>query len=201
MTDDNTPMVNLVPVHLRQQRLRARWAARWCILVILTIVLVALPSLYVGGSAALTDAGMSEQIQSTRTQVANHEQAIPQLERRLSLLRAEQEVLDIVGNRVDWRRLLEILISTGEGHIRFSGVGLSGAGVEGFTPIELRIDGYARSQSEARDFIVRLEETGLFDRVRLTRSDRRTIDKVEVIEFTVHIGVGETPGQEQTDAS
>ena len=75
--------------------------------------------------------------------------------------------------------------------VRFRRLDVSGGGVEGFDPIEIRLDCLAPSQTIARAYIVELEELGVFDSVELIETRREQIDEFEVIGFQIMMSTGQ----------
>ncbi len=186
-----TPFVNLIPDAHIAQRQRSRLVGQWVFAAISTAFMIGIPGVYIGGSAALTDSGMSGQIQTASEQYEQNQQAIPMLNTRLGLLIAEQEVLDIVKNRIDWGRVCTMLVDAADNDVRFRRLDVSGGGVEGFDPIEIRLDCLAPSQTIARAYIVELEELGVFDSVELIETRREQIDEFEVIGFQIMMSTGQ----------
>jgi len=181
--------INLVPRSIQSQRARTRCSLRWSIAVGATIVLVGLPGIYIGGNAALSDPAIGSQIELVNTQLTANESAIPLLETQLKGLQAQLEVLELVENRIDWRRVFSKLVQASGDEVRFTGISAEGGGVEGKESIKIRIDGISTTQTEARSYVVSLESLGIFDHVELTRTSRRDVNDVEVIEFEIFAAV------------
>lgn len=186
---DAIPYVNLIPADQIARRVRAIWVSRWVFFVGATTLFVGVPGLYIGGSAALTDSGMTGQIHEARSDYAKHQQAIPLLQSRLNLLNAKQEVLDLVKNRIDWRDVFGVLVEAAGSDVRFTSLAGEGGGVEGEMPISITVRGIAPTQTAARAFVVEIESTGHFDRVELIDTTRREIDDHELIAFELRITV------------
>jgi len=185
-----TPFVNLVPDEHIAQRQRSSLIGQWVFAAVTTAFIIGIPGVYISGSAALTDLGMSGQIEQTSQQYEQNQQAIPKLNERLGMLIAEQEVLDIVKNRIDWGRVCTMLVESAGNDVRFRRLNVSGGGVEGFDPIEIRLQCLAPSQTIARAYIVKLEKLGVFDSVELVETKREQIDEYEVIGFEIMMSTG-----------
>lgn len=196
------PKINLIPDDRIRQRQQSLWIARWTTFVVVTTMMIGLPGIYIGGSAALTDSGMTEQINEVSLENTRHQQAIPKLRERIGLLATEQEVLDLVANRVEWRDVFGILVGSAANDVRFRRLSASGGGVEGTMPIEISIEGLAPTQTIARAYVVDLEATGLFDVVELIETTREQMDQLELIRFRILIMVNnhEASGGESVDA-
>ncbi|MDF1808468.1 MAG: hypothetical protein P1U42_02100 [Phycisphaerales bacterium] len=195
--NSSIPFVNLIPEKRVIHRYKKMWIKRWVIGSVLTGVFVGLPGLYIGGSAVFTDSGITDQIDDAKVQYANHQQKIPLLNNQLSLLLAEKEVHDLIKNRVEWRKVFAVLVDASQEDVRFQRVSAIGGGVEGIDPIEINLEGFVESQTDARTFVVRLEEAHVFDSVSLVETMRETFGEIELVKFRVLITI---TGTLQTEA-
>jgi len=183
------PMVNLIPQEHINHRQCAHWMSWWGVAVVSTAIVIGIPGVYIGGSAALTDSGMSDQIAEANMEYARHQQAIPILREQLRLLAAEQEVLELVENRIEWRAVFAVLIKTAQSDVRFRRISASGGGIEGDSPIQIYIEGLAPTQTIARAYVVDLEDAHIFDSVELIETTREQINELELIRFQIEITV------------
>jgi len=198
MSKTTVPQVNLIPRERIELRQRKQWTAWWITTVVIVAFVIGVPGLYIGGSAALTDSGMADQIEHANMEYANHQQAIPLLRERIRVLDSEQEVYELVKNRIEWMDVFSVLVEAAGNDIRFSRLSAVGGGIEGKSPIEISIVGIAPSQTIAREFVVKLEETGVFDSVELVRTTREKVDDTELIDFQVRITIrGTAPVEEE----
>jgi Tfp pilus assembly protein PilN len=177
--------VNLVPRAIRSARARYRCVVLWCGAAAAVIAVVGLPGVYIGGNAALSDPAIGAQIEQVGNQLTANQNAIPELQKQLAQLQAEQEVLDLVRNRIEWRTVFTQLVNASQSDVRFTGLIAEGGGVEGDQAISIRITGVASTQTAARSYVVALESLTLFDHLELTRTARRDINDQEVIEFEI----------------
>jgi len=189
MMSSQIPKINLIPDEKVRQRQQAQWISRWMVVVIATTIIIGIPGLYIGGNAALTTSGMTEQIMIANVEYARHQQAIPILKEKLRLLNVEQEVFELVENRIEWRDVFTVLVNVGDNDVRFRSVSASGGGIEGDTPIQIRVDGLASSQTIARAYVVDLEKTNIFDLVELVETTREKINELDLIRFQINITV------------
>ena len=113
----------------------------------------------------------------------------PQLREQRLILAAGRSITD----QPDWSLVLNYLADEllGE-NIVLSGCSLApaqGAG-EGdrihHTPLTLTLSGYGRTTPDVSQFILRLEQTKLFDQVQLARSDREPFLQDQAIAFEAH---------------
>ncbi len=189
MKTNSNSMVNLIPRAHLEQRLRLRWMSRWGAAIVSTVIVIGIPGMYIGGAAALTDSGMSEQIAEMNMEYARHQQAIPVLQKRLGLLVAEQKVFDLVASRIEWRAVFAVLIRTAQSDIRFRRINATGGGIEGDLPIQIYIEGLAPTQTIARAYVVGLEESNIFDAVELVETTREQINEIELVRFQIEVMV------------
>jgi len=202
MNNQQVPTINLIPADQVHHRLQARWISRWVAMVVVTAIIVGIPGLYIGGSAALTDSGMSRQIEEANIEYARHQQALPILRAKLNALAAEQEVHDFVRGRIEWRDVFAVLVNASNNEVRFQRLSASGGGVEGDQPIEISIEGLAPSQTIARAYVVDIENANIFDSIELVETTREQIRDTELIRFRITLTVlGEKPpAKEPSDA-
>lgn len=194
----STNTVNLVPKECVDQRHRAEWITRWMYSVVVTAFVIGIPGVYIGGSATLTDSGMSGQIEQANLEYAQNQLDIPVLRARLGKLENEREVLDLVRNRINWRDVFGVLVEAAGGEVRFRELSTTGGGIDGADPIQINIEGLAASQTAARAYVVGLEHSALFDLVELIETRREQIDEHELIGFRILItinGTGVTLGE------
>ena len=191
MTHGSIPNINLVPQSILDRRQRCRLIARWSCAVVATFFLAGLPGLYIGGNAALSDPLMGAQISRVRSQLDMNKTEVPRLQAKIGVLEDKLRVLDLVRNRIDWRVVFDRIVSVSDDRVRLSGLIASGGGIEGNEPISLRIDGIATTQTATRSYVVALESLGLFDRVELQSTNRRTIDDIEIIQFQIYADIGD----------
>jgi len=198
MNDQPIPFVNLIPAERVLARKSRVLTLRWVVAGVMTAFFVGLPGAYIGGSAVFSDSAISTQIEQSRNQLVTNQNAIPVLEKQLQTLLAEQEVLDLVQNRVEWPGVLGAIVDASDDQVRFISISIVGSGVEGEDPVAIQLNGIAPSQTIARAFVVRIESMGLFDQVQLTSTSRREIEQFEVVEFEISMRVGSEKG-ESTD--
>ncbi len=179
--------VNLIPQDRQEHRLRKMWVRRWSSAAIGAAFVIGIPSLYIGGNAVLSDSGIADQIQLANIEYEANQARVPILKAQLSKLKAEQEVYDLIENRIQWRDVFGILIRSAGNRVRFSSLYATGGGVEGDEKIEIYLEGFAQSQSDARSYIVDLESTQVFDSIELIETSREKIDGQELIGFRVLI--------------
>lgn len=189
MKNAQTPQINLIPKELVQRRQQSQWISKWIMVVVITTIMIGIPGLYIGGSAALTDSGMTRQIEEANIEYARHQQAIPLLRERLRLLGVEHEVLDLVKNRIEWRDVFSVLVNVADNDVRFSRISATGGGIEGNIPIQINIEGLAPTQTLARAYVVDLENSKMFDSIELMETTREIINELELIRFRITITV------------
>ncbi|MCC5822595.1 MAG: hypothetical protein LAT64_03350 [Phycisphaerales bacterium] len=173
------PTINLLPLARRVRRARHRVIAGW----FTAGVLVAIGAMAPAGAMALaTGSGAAEIEDRTRRAERSIEQLQaeePRLRRRIADLQQTDRVLKAVEDRADWRPLLHALSAASNG-ARFERIE-SRITSEGRTEVRTQIIALVDSLTEARAFVLRLEESGVFDSVTLTNSSRVQLTNAEVV--------------------
>ena len=183
------PMLNLIPSEVRSKRLVHRSIRRWVSIIVCVAFFVGSPGVYIGGSAALTDSGMIYQIEQARQKYEADQVSIPVLRAKLSALEAEEDTNEIVKNRVNWSGLFDLLRNAAGEEIRFTRLSVIGGGVSGDHDIEIQIVGFSTSQTNARSYLLDLEQMEIFDFVELTDTRREIIQDHELIRFELLLKV------------
>ncbi|MBI1338251.1 MAG: hypothetical protein GC164_15015 [Phycisphaera sp.] len=191
--------VNLIPEHLIESRRARRTRARW---IAALVVLVCVLSLGVGWTRQVR-LRVIEKDQRLRAQLAQIESSSDRLAARTVTLKKSKEqaqrTLDayqIVDRRNDWAPLLPVLAGATNGTVvlRTCALGPASAGGEplnastgelGLAGYELRISALTTDPAEAAKFVLRLEQTKVFDSVSLTRSSKQTVGGHSVLGFEV----------------
>ena len=189
MKHTELPCINLIPQTHTNNRWRTLWIHRWILYATIVTFVIGFPGIYIGASAAFTDSGMSAQIDQIKQENQKHQQAIPPLQKKIKHFSAEQEVFDLIQNRIDWRDVFSVLIDTAGNNIRFRKLNALGGGSDGTSPIQIEIEGLASSQTGVRNYVVKLEATKIFDTIELAATNRALFNDVELIRFKILITV------------
>jgi hypothetical protein len=196
---DNMNNVNFIPSYRRAAEQRRRRLTQWIILgiaygVFLATAIASGYAVWGGGGAAL-----AEELENIRTQmkVTNSEIAAMrgELEAKGKTLRAEQ----IVVSQPDWSLLLALLARSLSDGAVLTQCDLkpevpAGAATVAAQPVpasfSLRLSGYGKALSPVLQFAQELERAGLFDQIRLVKTDPEPFMSGTAIRFQMECTMG-----------
>jgi len=195
---------NLMPRHrldARQRRNRLRlWLAGGSIYAALVLGgYVLCCSLWAGNPDALT-----EELQDASRRIGQSRSAASNLQRELAAAEATLKANESVGKQPDWSLLLRLLSKcTGPDVIlrqcRLNGEssqpardGSSKRPDQGEGRFILRLAGYGQAQASVSKFVFALEQTTLFEEVKLVRARREPFLSGHAVAFQVDCVLGES---------
>jgi len=184
--------VNLVPtarLEARQRRLAIRHAAIGCGAYALALCLGwAALHLAWGGAGGVLD----EQIRRHERQIQEARAAAAELEPRLAEARTTLAASRSVSGQPDWSIVLDLLANQLGPDVALSSVVLlpREEGRPGVTGYELRLAGLGRSIPSVSGFVMRLEQTGLFDRLMIRDTEKRTVRDGSAVAFRAEATLG-----------
>lgn len=191
------PTVNLVPTaHLGRIRTR-RCVRRWIAASVGVIALTSMAMAYIRIDGRNSGFRIDSRLGEIRAEVASLESALPALERAIADAQARAQVNRRLGSRPDWGVLLAVLDSARPSGLVFESCAVSPSDVEAapmpdrLGPVRLEIHGLSGEQQSVQEFVVRLENTGLFDEVQLMSTSRRVVGNLERVEFHLVGIIGE----------
>ncbi|MEM9373620.1 MAG: hypothetical protein AAGA55_08235 [Planctomycetota bacterium] len=161
------PMLNLLPADRQLRRARTAAVARWSTICLLLAVASWIPA----GALALTThddlTPIRSRIERSRQGLAAIQAERPGLESEIRSLRDRAVMLDQVEQGIDWIPLLGAVAGASY-PARFERIEVR-TNIARKT-IEARFVGLVESQSEARALVLRLENLGVIDDIRLETS-------------------------------
>ncbi|HXE55665.1 MAG TPA: pilus assembly protein PilM [Tepidisphaeraceae bacterium] len=185
--------INLIPQRHREIRLRKRHI-RWCAAACAAYTLAAAAA----GAAAIYSWGGEDP--AVKQQLAHVNQEIQRTEHTLSSTRtrlaATQMVLDAdhqIVDRPDWSQLLVLLAREARGQIVLRTCQLHPSPARGTDPsigFVLSTGGIGRTPQDAQEFAVRLQESGMFDRVTLLDTRREPFFDMPATSFRIECELG-----------
>lgn len=197
--------VNLVPAHRRIARRRARRVRLWC--AVCAVYTLALTGAFGGASAAgRYDANEAEhRLREAEADVEQRRRQIITLVAEAERARRTIEANRGVGDQPDWSVLLSLVATILGDDAALRRCALEPTGTErnrrgqprpeqrpkGYT---LRLVGLAQAQRTVSDIAIRLEQTGLFQKVELLESRRETLRGGDAIVFTIECVLTEQNG-------
>ena len=191
---------NLMPPY-RTLRRRVRTALRWWMLA------GALYALLLAGTYAACWArfrnpnpDLAGQIQAASAAIAQSRKACDVQQRILTAGLIEQAANRSVGNQPDWSVLLTALSEELGDEIVFRGCRLEcplspNGAVASPQAAQIQLSGLGRSQTAVSKFVLRLEESGLLDKVKLVRTSRESLGDASAVAFVVDCGLSAQGGK------
>jgi len=184
------PTVNLIPKYRIAARRRTRAAVRWAQGgAALAVVLVG-SVVFFETQWAQNPQAMAEQLAEATTSVEDTGVRLRRLEAELLATQRRVDANRAVTNQPDYAVLLALLARTLDEQVVLRSCGFeamifddkpsetrrtSAAAPDQPAGFEVHTSGYAKTQRAVSDFVLRLEQTGLFHEVRLLRTQREPV--------------------------
>ena len=187
---------DLMPAHRRGAKRRRRRLRRWAMICgAYAAVLLAsyglAESVWGRGGRAIT-----EEFERTKLEINTTREQIAELHAKLFEAQRLQSANRVLSDQPDWSLLLAMLSKTLQEEIVLSSCHLKPAG-QGRSPVGvlsgptadpkggflLGLRGYGRSQAAVARFVLRLEQTGLFQEVKTMKRTREAFLDAEAVAF------------------
>jgi hypothetical protein len=151
------------------------------------------PAGAMGMAAGARPASVSDRVARAERAIAQLKADEPELKKQLAELQKTDTVLREIEDRPVWLPLLNAL-SAAAGPARFERIEAElseGAG----KGVSVQFTALVPTQTDGRDFVLRLEELGVFDSVMLRSSTRVVLAGQDVVrcEIVARFGLGKTP--------
>jgi len=194
--------INLIPERRRLARRRRGRCLAWVVSSLgYSVLVVAVCVIYRGLGAHADTAALAADLAELDAELIQIEGQRSELKPEL----AEQRLILAAGRSItdqpDWSRLLTYLADEVLGDtVVLSGCSLGpvegAAEAQGFgdAPLVVTLSGYAKTTPAVSQFMLRLEESGLFDRVSLTRTNREPFLDGQAIAFEARCLMDNTGG-------
>ena len=208
------PAINLIPMQRRQAR-RLRGHARRCALLtgafVVAVLAAAISFRAIWGG---DDSTIDHQLATSNSEVERAGAEFHELDQRLCQYRATQAAIETLRAQPDWSLLLALvgrqtgsevaLRSCSVRPQQASGPTVKGAAVTP-TGLELCLSGIGKSDIAVSQFVLRLEQTKLFSKVKLIDSTRQPFQSQQVFSFRIECPLetkpcGQSQGASQTFA-
>jgi hypothetical protein len=198
--------VNLIPAgRLAARRCRTRLVL-WAAVCGVYVLLVAAGSLTLHVARAGEEQGMAERLEAATRQIERNNQGLLEARRQLAETMTALETTTAIRGQPDWGKLLTGLsLQVGEQIVLTrcqlttvtvdnQVITVEGSGSLPAAPLStfltgcrhtLVLNGFGKAQESVSRFVLRLEESGAFDRVRLAHSSRQTFLQGEAVAFGV----------------
>jgi len=192
--------VNLIPADRREAQQRRRRLRHWIVASVGWTGLVVSASV---GSQFLwgTDsAATASELTQTQQQISDSTQKLNNLRRQLAEAQVLRQTAQSLRDQPDWSLLLGILSSALDDDVVLREIQLSpqrggtagDASRSSMYTVQLR--GFSRSQPAVSQFVLRLQQNGLFDEVKLVRTGREPVMNTTAVTFDVSCEIRESGG-------
>lgn len=196
--------INLVPKARLEGRARKTRIVRWATAVSTYGVLLSVAYLasvrYVRGDTRPLDTEARE----LDSKVASTNETVSTLSRELGQVQAKLRTAQAVGVQPDWSLLLALLSKHTSENIVLetcrlrrvqrdasrpaaAAPGAAGAANDAAmeAPLLLELEGFAKAQSNVAEYVLRLEQVDLFDKVKLVKTSRQEFMKNKTVGFSI----------------
>ena len=201
--------VNLIPADRLASKHRMARLRIWAVLcgTYLTLLVVASVSAHVIWAG---DGGVAEELESSEQRVQRYNAAITELQAELAKTRMALEMSRAISNQPDWSKLLVLLGDQLGEEVVLNNCQLAATNEDGkekadhlqesFSSLaadmplakrrhKLEVSGFGRRQSSVARFVLRLEEIGVFDSVKLISAYRQPFLTDKAVAFRIECSI------------
>lgn len=186
---------NLIPPYRLSRRHRRQRLRAWLIgSGIYAAALVAVALLVHQHTASARD--RAGELSAASRDVEQARRAMDLQQRRLNAAMVEQAANRAVSHQPDWSILLAALAGELGDQIVFRSCRLDALDESGAAScdVAIKLSGLGKGQSAVSQFILRLEESGLFDQVKLIRTAREAMGDSTAVAFELECHFGPSQG-------
>lgn len=191
--------VNLIPAHRLDAQKRLRRQRAW--LVGCAIYGTALAGACGLGRAAWCgdNGALAAELTKTTLQAGELQHALTVLQPKLAIAEKKLGTIRLVANKPDWSLLLTLLAATVGDEVMLRSCQLApleppapdpakpaSASAPPHERYKLDLDGLGRSQVSVSQFVLRLQQTELFEEIKLLKTNREPLGDGQAIAFQVH---------------
>lgn len=196
-TSSQVQSPNLLPLSRINARRRDTATRNWILALVSIVVLVVMPAIAISinfRTAKPSDTGHVTRFVNDLQQLQS---SLPSLKKELITLQTQAESQLRAQTRIQWTNVLTHLAATAPSHVRIHSFNAAIIENEGGQRIELSIQVYTGSLSQAREFLVILESSGVFDEVNMLDSRRTSTGEDALVNSTIRaiIKAEKTPEQ------
>ncbi|HWA49611.1 MAG TPA: PilN domain-containing protein [Dongiaceae bacterium] len=176
-------MVNLIPAHRRVAQQRGRRLKVW---IGVTIgwagLLLAICAGVRYGGASDADAAAANELRGVQSRIEQLDQMLATVKKQLAEAQSRQQTVIAITDQPDWSILLSLLARVREDVVLREVTLRPDPATRNIT---LALRGFSRTQAEASQFVLRLQQIGLFDEVKLLRTGREPVMNTAAVSFDV----------------
>jgi len=198
--------VNLIPAARIEKRRRKARIRLWTAICGTYVILLGGLTLSAYAFWRDTDDSVVEQLALTEQRIETYNATISQFQQKLAKAQAELKAGELIGNQPDWTKLLVLVGDELEDQVvldtcqlatvnedrqnvtnnlqeSLSSAPPSVQGAE--QQYELELSGFGRTQTSVSQFVLRLEQMQMFDKVELVNSRRQAFLSNKAVAFSI----------------
>lgn len=191
--------VNLIPAwrqRARRRRQRIKCSAGVCVAFGLLCAGAGASVLYAYGAR---DPAVARELGAVEQEIQTTDQSLAQAQGELGRARTVLAATEQMCQRPDWSQLPALLARQGKERVMLRTCQLSPAGAEAAGlptgPFILVASGVARTPADAQAYAIRLQQTGLFERVTLADTHREPFAGLDASAFRIECTLNAAPAQ------
>ena len=178
-----TPLIDLMPPVRKRARIVRRCVHQWTWIVALAAS-VMLP--IAGFLHESVDPGLIIQRNVAMASLEESRASLSVLEARYEGLAHRRRVSDLIAQRPEYTRLINAIAGVVGDQVALNSIAIDRPVTPGGSPHAMvTIDGFAHSQVEAQQFVVRLEDLDIYRSVSLARALRRPTEVGDLVSFRI----------------
>jgi Tfp pilus assembly protein PilN len=177
--------VNLIPAPRRAARLAGRRLRAWIIAAIGWAGMIAGACGVTHLSFGRDQAATAAELDSTRQRVSVLNTRVSELRRTVAQLVAQRDTALAISDHPDWSILLGVLSQTTGERVVLRDISLKPVPSKLAPQLVLQLRGFTDTQPAVSQFVLRLQQLGLFDEVKLIRTGREPIQNTSAVTFEI----------------
>lgn len=200
MNHSRTPVhgPNLLPLSRTTARRRESATRNWTLALVALVLLVVMPAIIVCINFRTTKPADTGHVTRFVNDLQQLQSSLPELKQQLVKLEIQSESQLRAQTRIQWTSVLEHLAGIAPSHVRIHTFNASIQTNDEFERIELSIQVHTASLSQAREFLVVLENSGVFDQVSMLDSRRTSTGENSPVNSTIRAEIKAKAAPEPT---
>lgn len=187
------PAPNLLPMSRLQSRRRDSALRLWTGVIFASLLLVAAPSAMLSIHLRSAKPVDSDHVNRFVEDLRQLQEALPPLQSQLSNLQIASHSKRIAESRIQWPIVLNRLAQTTNEDVRIHSFSANVEQSSATPQIVINLQAQTKSLSQAREFLVILEDIGLFDDIRMVDSRRQSSASDSLVNSTIQARIQTSP--------
>jgi hypothetical protein len=180
--------VNLIPMRRRHQRLQRARRRAWIAVASVYALALALGYGSWRGLWNEDDRDLTRQLTLARGDIDEADKSIAHVRSTFNIVSGELRANETITGQPDWSVLLALIAKLRGDEVVLDHCGLDATNWDAGTPkgaaaVVLRLQGHGRTQAAVSQFVLGLEQTGLFEAVSILKTNREAFGGTDAIAF------------------